>query len=119
MSVDLQVGYMSSYVSHDSPAISGVVTLSNGPTTGFGNLLLIGSNFGSVSSWSVGARIRDFLAESQAWVSDSYLVCKTGAGVQKGLFVIVSAGLQIGSATQVVNFDAPSIFVHVPSGNIA
>lgn len=78
------------------------------PSTGSIASAVVGTSFGIMRySLSVQAGLSVFLVSK--WVSDSFVSCKSGAGVANSLSLIVSSSLAKGSITGAVSYATPHL----------
>jgi len=125
VSAGLQSGSLTQAWSYDAAEVSAAGGASNGPSSGCVSVTVAGQGLGS-RGYSGAARVGRGAAsegdvtggtacEASRWLSSSSAVCKVGGGVGggarrgQGLPVVVSAGLQSGSLTQVWMYDSSNV----------
>jgi hypothetical protein len=62
-----------------------------------------------LSDFSAAARVGASGCAASAWRSDSGVVCRSGSGMRGGASVLVSIGVQRGSLSAAVSYDAPVV----------
>jgi hypothetical protein len=109
VSSGLQRGSLSAAVSYDAPSVSGAGA-SNVASSGAASVTVVGCGGFGVSGVSAAGRVGGSAWGGSVWRSDSGLVCRAGAGHGGGgRTVAVSSGLQRGSLSAAVSYDAPSV----------
>jgi hypothetical protein len=105
----VQRGSLSAVVSYDAPSVSSAGA-SNAASSGAASVTVVGScGFGG-SGFSAAGRVGGSAGDASLWRSDSVVVCRAGAGHGGGGRTLeVSAGLQRGSLSAGVSYDAPSV----------
>jgi len=103
----LQRGSVSAAVSYDAPSVSSA-GVSNAASSGGMSVSVSGRGMG-VSGHSAAGRVGGSACGASVWRSDSGLVCRSGAGSGWGQHVLVSAGVQRGSLSAAVSYNAPSV----------
>jgi hypothetical protein len=116
VSAGVQRGSVSAAVSYDAPSVSSA-GVSNAASSGGMSVSVSGRGMG-VSGHSAAGRVGGSACGASVWRSDSGLVCRSGAGSGWGQHVLVSAGVQRGSLSAAVSYNAPSVSSAGPSNGV-
>ena len=108
VSCGLQRGSVSLAVSYDAPVVSGVGA-SNAASSGGTSVTVVGSGGLGMSDSSARASAGASGCAASVWRSDSGLLCRSCSGLGGGAAVVVSSGVQRGSLSAAVSYDAPSV----------
>ena len=112
-----RVGTVSEVVSYDAVKISSVTNrqdisgssgVANLRTKGGVELVLYGSGLG-MSDYTPSGRTGLEGCETSVWASDSALYCRTGFGAFGTVAATITAGVRVGSMTEVVSYNAPAL----------
>ena len=107
MSAGVQRGSLSAAVSYNAPSVSSAAG-SNCAASGASSLSVSGVAF-SLFGVSAGVRTGGSASGATLWMSGSSVVSRYGSGLGIGVGVVVSAGLQGGSLTLGVSYDAAKV----------
>ncbi|KAJ1470089.1 hypothetical protein T484DRAFT_1849086 [Baffinella frigidus] len=103
----IRAGSVTEGLSFDLATLSGTVR-ANAPSTGNVSVTVLGANLAH-SAYTAAARFAATACEHSAWESDSSLRCLAPGGVLGTLRVAVTAGARVGSLTDSVSYDTPSL----------
>ena len=100
-------GTMTDSLSYDTPRLS-LVSYWNVPTSGNANVTVYGAaaSFG-ISDYTLTSRVMCTGMERSAWISDTTVQCGVAHGIGGTLRVIVTAGLQTGTGTEMMSYTLP------------
>jgi len=101
-------GSASALVSYDAVSVSGVGA-SNAASSGGTSVTVVGRGGAGMSGASSKARVGLTACDGSVWLSDSGLVCRSASGRQAGERVVVSSGVQHGSVSVAVSYNAPVV----------
>ena len=102
-----QRGSVSAAVSYDAPRVSSA-GVSNVASSGAMSVSVSGRGMG-VGGLSAVGRVGGSACGASVWRSDSGLVCRVAGGLPGGFGAVVSAGVQRGSMSAAVSYDAPRV----------
>ena len=102
-----QRGSVSAAVSYDAPSVSSA-GVSNVASSGAMSVSVCGRGMGVGGLSAVGG-VGGSACGASVWRSDSGLVCRVAGGLPGGFGAVVSAGVQRGSMSAAVSYDAPSV----------
>ena len=108
---------MSWAVSYDAPVIRNL-TCVNVAASGRHSMSVVGRGFG-LSGYSVGVRVGVSACGMSTWVSDSSVACAVQGGAGGTLGSVVSAGVQVGTTSAVVSYDAVGVNGSLAGGGSA
>jgi hypothetical protein len=103
-----QHGSASRVLSYNAPVVSSA-GLSNAASSGGMSLTVAGRGGLGSSAFSATASVGVSGCAASVWRSDSGLVCRSAGGMRGGAAVLVSSGVQRGSVSAAVSYDAPSV----------
>jgi hypothetical protein len=104
----VSVGTVSRVLSYDAPTVKVVPATVNHATTGKVTVSVHGANFGK-TRYSMAARAGGTSMQQTAWVSDTAVTAKMPMGLGGTLRVMLTAGVQVGTLTEALSYDIPSL----------
>ena len=118
VTVGVLVGTVTEATSYDLPSLTSLSPVPNLATTGGIQIELMGSNFG-MQDYTPSGRTGLEGCETSVWASDSALYCRTGFGAFGTVAATITAGVRVGSMTEVVSYNAPALSGVPSRGNTA
>jgi hypothetical protein len=113
VTVERQVGTLTQVFSYDSNVLKSVIR-ANVPATGSVMITVVGAAFGT-SSYSSVLNVYGTAAETTVWVSDTSMLCRVSAGIMSTRAISVTAGVRVGTVTEIVTYDTPTATLTWPA----
>lgn len=109
--IDGLTGMQVGFFSYDAPIVTSLNALSgNGPLSGGSSVSIFGLNFGAVYGLGATATIGGTACDTNWWVADSTVVCKTsGPGVGSGRIISMELQGVTGTLISAFTYNSPVI----------
>jgi len=104
----LQIGSTTESWSYNIPTLRVANTFTNSLTSGQVSTTISGANF-AINSVSLRMREGGTACEATDWVSETSVMSKYAQGVSMTHTVAITAAIVVGSLTEAVSYDAPSV----------